>query len=65
MPVRVSQLLSLVLAGTALAVMVVQKRRHPHGREALFVTKQAALAAAGADASTEETEEKEKSNEQI
>lgn len=48
MPIRVSQLLSLAFAGAALVVMILGKRRHPHGREALFVTKQAALAAAAA-----------------
>ena len=55
-PVRVSQLLSLVLAGTALAVMIVQKRRHPHGKEALFVTKQMALAAVPEEAESPEEE---------
>ena len=55
-PVRVSQLLSLVLAGTALAVMIVQKRRHPHGKDALFVTKQMALAAVPEEAESPEEE---------
>ncbi len=45
-PIRVSQLLSVLLAASAFVVLIVNKRRHPHGREALFVTKQAALAAA-------------------
>ena len=47
-PIRVSQLLSVALVIAALAVLVVNKRRHPHGRDALFVTrkeKEAALAA--------------------
>ena len=41
-PIRVSQLLSVVLAAAALGVWIVNKRRHPRGREALFVTRQAA-----------------------
>ena len=45
-PIRVSQALSVVLALIAFAVLVVGKRRHPHGKDALFVTRQAALAAA-------------------
>ena len=44
-PIRVSQLLSVALAAAALVVLIVNKERHPRGREALFVTKQAALAA--------------------
>ena len=55
-PVRVSQLLSLVLAGAAFAVMIVQKRRHPHGKDALFVTKQTALAAVPEEAESLEEE---------
>lgn len=50
-PIRVSQALSVVLALTAFAVLIVGKRRHPHGKDALFVTQQAALAAAQAEAS--------------
>ena len=50
-PIRVSQALSVVLALTAFAVLVVGKRRHPHGKDALFVTRQAALTAAQAEAS--------------
>lgn len=41
-PIRVSQLLSVALVIAALAVLVVNKRRHPRGRDALFVTRQAA-----------------------
>ena len=44
-PIRVSQLLSVLLVAAALVVLVVNKRKHPHGREALFVTKKAALEA--------------------
>lgn len=43
-PVRVSQILSVVLAVAAFIVLVVQKRRHPHGQEDLFVTRVAAAA---------------------
>lgn len=39
-PVRVSQALSLALVIAALIVFAVQKRRHPHGQDALFVTRQ-------------------------
>lgn len=39
-PVRVSQALSLTLVIAAFIVLVVQKRRHPHGQDALFVTQQ-------------------------
>ena len=41
-PIRVSQLLSVGLVIAGLAVLVVNKRRHPRGRDALFVTKKAA-----------------------
>ena len=44
-PVRVSQVLSLVLAAAAFVVLVVNNRRHPHGREALYVTRKAAMEA--------------------
>lgn len=44
-PVRVSQVLSLVLAAAAFVVLVVNKRRHPHGRDALYVTRAAAAEA--------------------
>ena len=39
---RVSQVLSLILAAAAFVVLVVNKRKHPHGREALYVTRKAA-----------------------
>lgn len=45
-PIRVSQLLSVVLAAAGLVVLIVGKRRHPHGQENLFVNRQAALRAA-------------------
>ena len=45
-PVRVSQLLSLVLVIAAFLVLVIAKRRHPHGREALYVPRLAAAQAA-------------------
>ena len=44
-PVRVSQVLSLVLAAAAFVVLVANKRRHPHGRDALYVTRKAAAEA--------------------
>lgn len=47
-PIRVSQLLSVALAAAALVVLIVNKRKHPRGQEALFVTKQAALASQAA-----------------
>jgi len=39
-PVRVSQALSFTLVIAAFAILLVQKRRHPHGQNDLFVTKQ-------------------------
>ena len=47
-PVRVSQLLSVILVISALAVLLINKRKHPHGQENLFVNRQAALQAAQA-----------------
>ena len=44
-PIRVSQLLSIVLVIAGFAVLIAGKRKHPHGKDALFVTKQAALTA--------------------
>lgn len=38
-PVRVSQALSMALVVAAFAILLVQKRRHPHGQDALYVTK--------------------------
>ena len=45
-PIRVSQLLSVILAVAGLTVLIVNKRKHPHGQKALFVNQQAALKAA-------------------
>ena len=47
-PIRVSQLLSVILVIAALGVLVINKRKHPHGQENLFVNRQAALQAAQA-----------------
>ena len=69
-PIRVSQALSLVLVIGAFALLIVMKRRHPHGQDALFVTKQeirahikaeeaAAAAATPAENTTEESIENE------
>lgn len=61
-PIRVSQLLSVVLALAGLAVLIVNKRKHPHGQENLFVNRQAALRAAAeaeTDASMPEEDGKE------
>lgn len=44
-PVRVSQALSLSLVVVGLVIWVVMKRRHPHGTDALYVTKVQQLAA--------------------
>lgn len=55
-PVRAFRLLSIVLAITALIVLVVNKRKHPHGQEALFVNRQAAMKAAAEAALEAETE---------
>ena len=49
-PIRVSQALSVVLVVVAFVVLIIGKRRHPHGKEDLFVTRQAALAAQAAAA---------------
>ena len=43
-PIRVSQLLSVILVIGALAVLIVNKRKHPRGQESLFVNRQAARA---------------------
>ena len=48
-----SQALSVVLVVGGFIALLIGKRRHPHGREALFVTKQAALAAAAAAAGSD------------
>ena len=47
-PIRVSQLLSVILVISALVVLLINKRKHPHGQENLFVNRQAALQAAQA-----------------
>ena len=39
-PIRVSQALSLLLVIGAFILLIVMKRRHPHGQDALFATKQ-------------------------
>lgn len=57
-PIRVSQLLSVILVITGVTVLVIGKRKHPCGKDALFVTKKTALQAgeslpAEADESTE------------
>lgn len=39
-PIRVSQLLSVLLAAGGLVVLAIMKRRHPRGQAGLFVTKQ-------------------------
>ena len=54
-PIRVSQLLSVGLVIAGLTVLVVNKRRHPRGRDALFVTKkEAALEAERASGEQED-----------
>ena len=47
-PIRVSQLLSVILVIGALAVLLINKRKHPRGQENLFVNRQAAPQAAQA-----------------
>ena len=54
-PVRVSQALSLVIVICGFAILLINKRRHPHGQDALYVTKkeiQAVIEAEEAAAST-------------
>jgi phosphatidylglycerol:prolipoprotein diacylglycerol transferase len=55
-PIRVSQLLSVLLFVGAFITLLVNKRRHGHGQDALFVTRQrqAAQAAASEGATPEE-----------
>ena len=43
-PILVSQLLSILLAVAALAVWIVNKRKHPRGQEGLYVNRQVATA---------------------
>lgn len=45
-PILVSQLLSVILVIAGAAVLIVNKRKHPHGQENLYVNRQAALKAA-------------------
>ena len=45
-PIRVSQLLSVILAIAGLVVLIVNKRKHPRGQENLYVNRIAALEAA-------------------
>ena len=45
-PILVSQLLSVLFIIAGVAVLVVNKRKHPHGQEALFVNRLAAQRAA-------------------
>ena len=71
-PVRVSQALSLVLVIGAFTLLIVMKRRHPHGQDALFATKQEiravieaeeAAAAANTTSPAEDTAEESSENE--
>jgi len=48
-PIRVSQMLSLILVVAAIAVLCVNKRRHPRGKDALYVTKIAVAGSAAAE----------------
>lgn len=56
-PIRVSQMLSLVLVVVAFVVLIVNKRRYPSGRDHLYVTKVEALAAAEEEIAAVEGEE--------
>lgn len=44
-PILVSQLLSVILVIAALTILIINKRKHPHGQETLFVNRQAVPAA--------------------
>ena len=57
-PIRVSQLLSVILVIAALGVLFISKRKHPHGQENLFVNRQSALQAAQAVPASGEDGEK-------
>ena len=57
-PIRVSQLLSVILVIGALVVLIINKRKHPRGQENLFVNRQAALQAAQAVPASAEDGEK-------
>ena len=63
-PIRVSQLLSVILVIAGFTALIIGKRKHPRGRDALFATKKAALQAgdggspaAGIKRAGDETEE--------
>src|SRR5699024_7475448 len=56
-PIRVSQLLSLVLFIAAVAVLIVMRRKHP-SPENLFVNRQARAAAAAREAADREEQER-------
>lgn len=58
-PVRVSQVLSLILAAAAFAALITGKRRHPHGQDALYVNRKKALAEPPEETSEETSEEPE------
>ena len=55
-PILVSQLLSVLFIIAGVAVLVVNKRKHPHGQEALFVNRLAAQRAAEEAAASAEGE---------
>lgn len=48
-PILVSQMLSVILVIGGVAVLLINKKKHPHGQETLFVNRQAALADAQAE----------------
>lgn len=56
---RVSQVLSLILAAAAFAALITGKRRHPHGQDALYVNRKKALAEPPEETSEETSEEPE------
>ena len=41
-PILVSQLLSVIFIIAGFTVLIINKRKHPHGQEALFVNRLAA-----------------------
>ena len=47
-PILVSQLLSVIFIIAGFTVLIINKRKHPHGQEALFVNRLAARKAAEA-----------------
>lgn len=55
-PILVSQLLSIILAIAGFIVLFIGKKRHPHGKEALFVTKQALKKSLEAQAAAAESD---------